>query len=76
MGIEIDLMNRISYIIGRLTFSFQLIQEERGVYLIDEMFQWSSATTIFENFFTPPPFPPRAVASWDYVRGVCRSFFR
>ena len=51
------------------------LQEERGVYLIDEMFQWSTATTIFENFFLPPPFPPRAASSWDYVRGVCRDFF-
>ena len=54
---------------------FYSIQEERGVYLIDEMFQWSTATTIFENFFLPPPFPPRAASSWDYVRGVCRDFF-
>ena len=72
------MINTISEFIGFSPDKKILLQEERGVYLIDEMFQWSTATTIFENFFLPPPsfpFVPRAASSWDYVRGVCRDFF-
>ena len=49
--------------------STSLLQEERGVFLINEWFRWETALNLYENFWYLESNP------WNFYTAVCRIFY-